>query len=681
VAKNSYILFIFFLQVTFFKAQDTLAFNSDARKIDKVLEANVDSAYALIKSSLRTAFQKKYAYGYAKANLQLERYHTLKGQNDSALLYSPLSIKYARICKDTPLIVSSYLFSARIFADASRFSEALQECLKAQRFTENVRNYKLPVKVYHDLGYVYSNMDLHQQSVDYFKKGLSIARQHNDTFNMANITARIGGEFNYLSLYDSALIYNLEGLRLFRLIKHKRGIGATLVNLSTTYGYMGKTDKSIETTKEAIVIRTELGDNYAITILKNNLTESYIDKKEYQKALEIAKEAEILCLKQNEKDLINQNYNLQARIYSRLGNYEQAYKYANRSLLLKDSIYKSTNLKALNELQAKYESDKKEKAISLLQLEKKNADQKSEDERKRRNIILFSVSVIAILIAVFAVILYSKFRESNKQKTIISNQKHLVDEKNKEIIDSINYALTIQKAVIPSADEIKKEVADAFVFFKPKDIVSGDFYWHTRVNNYLFLVVADCTGHGVPGAFMSLMGISYLGEIINEKNILDPKDILNSLREKVVASLNKSSAGKQKRDGMDMVILRLDLSTRTLLFSGANNSIYILNRGNLSEMKGNKMPVGLHTDTSELFTSIERTLNEGDVLFAFTDGLPDQFGGPKGKKFMYKQLESLFLEHSETGMSILHDKIVERFDAWKGMNEQVDDITVLGIKI
>lgn len=660
---------------------DTLTINKVSRRIDKLLETKVDSAYFFIKQNLETTYRNKYAYGYAKSNLQLARYFSLKGLNDSALHITPIAVKFARISKDTSLIINSYLFNARALSTASRNNSALEQCLLARRFAENTKNHKLLIKVLHDLGFVYSNTGLHEQAVNYYKKALALSKVNKDTFNIANISGRLGGEYNYLSIYDSALFYNQEGLRHFKMINHKRGIGVTLVNLATTYNSTKQIDKAIETIKQAIIIRTELGDSYALTILKNNLTECYIEKGDYALVLKTAKEAEQLCLQQNEQDLINQNYNMQARIYARLKNYELAYEYANRNIILKDSIYQRTNLKALNELQAKYENDKKEKEISLLQLEKKNSDEKAEADRKRRNLILLSVSIITVLIGIFAIVLFRKFRESTRQKQTIEKQKHLVDEKNEEIIDSINYALTIQKAILPAQEEMQKGVKEAFVFFKPKDIVSGDFYWHTRVNNFLYFVIADCTGHGVPGAFMSLMGISYLSEIINEKNIFDTNEILNLLREKVIANLNKSSGTKDKRDGMDMVILRIDLNNLTLQFSGANNSIYTLQNSRFNELKGDKMPVGLYTEELKPFSVTEIQLMENDKLFAFTDGLPDQFGGPKGKKFMYKQLENIICENADLKMHNLYEVISSRFETWKGLNEQVDDVTVFGIKI
>jgi serine phosphatase RsbU (regulator of sigma subunit) len=650
------------------------------KKIELLLEIKVDAAYSYIKQNISDSKKIHYSYGYAKSYINLARYYTLKGQNDSALLVIPTAIKYARSSKDTALIASAYLFHARSLSLASKYQPALEQCLLAQRFVENTKDYKLRVKVLHDLGYVYGNTGLHQQSIGYYQKGLEIAKQKKDTFNIANLSGRIGGEFNYLNRYDSALYYNLEGLKHFKMINHKRGIGAVLVNLATTYSSSKQIDKAIETIKTAIQIRSELGDDYAITILKNNLVESYLDKNEYEQALKTAKEAEVLALRQNEFEPINLNYNLQSIIYSRLKNFEKAYEYAHKCLVIKDSIYQNTNLKAFNELQAKYENDKKEKEISLLQLEKKNTEEKSIAERKQRNITITSISIIALLIALFALMLFRKFTESKKQKQVIEMQKHIVDGKNKEIIDSINYALTIQKAIIPEPSELSKYVKDAFVYFRPKDIVSGDFYWTTKVNGYLFYVVADCTGHGVPGAFMSLMAISYLSEIINEKEILETNEILDTLRHKVISNLNKSE-DTEKRDGMDMVILRIDKKNNQLQFSAANNSAYIFRNGTLCELKGNKMPVGLHTGKYNSFTSITEELYENDRIFAFTDGYPDQFGGPKGKKFMYKQLENILCENSAIKLSNLNELLALKFEDWKGTNEQVDDITVFGVEV
>ena len=660
---------------------DTLEFKKEYKRIDKILEIKVDSAFSFITAALNKTKNSKYSYGYSKSNLQLARYYSLKGKIDSALIFLPIAIKYARISKDTSLIVSSYLFYARSLSTASQYNKAIEQALIAQKFNDNIKDIKLKIKLFHDLGFVHSGIGLHNKAISFYKKGLEIGKANNDTFNVANISARLGGEFGYINSNDSALIYNLLGLKLFKQLNHKRGIGATMVNLASTYAALKQYDKAIQVSLDAIKIRQELGDDYAVTMLKANLTDCYLYKHDFKKALAMALECEILAKKQNEIELIEQNYNSLSRIYHALNNNELAYAYSNKLISLKDSIFEKTNLTAINELQTKYETEKKEKEISLLQLENKSNEEKALAEKNTRNLIIASITLITLIVTIFAFLLYKRFAISNRQKVIIQKQKDIVDEKNKEVFDSINYALTIQQAVISSEHELINGLTDAMVFFKPKDIVSGDFYWHTSLNNYIFYVVADCTGHGVPGAFMSLMGMNYLSEIINEKKVIDTAKILNLLREKVIASLNKSNSTTQKRDGMDMVIVRLDTITKKIQFSGANNSIYILNEQGLEEIKGNKMPIGLHSGEIRSFENKTVQLAINDRVFAFTDGLPDQFGGPKGKKIMYKRLETLIAESNHTSLQSFKETLTTVFENWKGTTEQVDDITLICLQI
>ena len=660
---------------------DTLEFKKEYKRIDKILEIKVDSAFSFITEALNKTKKSKYSYGYSKSNLQLARYYSLKGKIDSALLFLPVAIKYARISKDTSLIVSSYLFYARSLSTASQYNKAIEQALIAQKFSDHIKDIKLKIKLFHDLGFVHSGIGLHNKSISYYKKGLEIGKLNNDTFNVANISARLGGEFQYINSNDSALIYNLQGLKLFKQLNHKRGIGASMVNLASTYSALKQYDKAIQVSLDAIKIRQELGDDYAVTMLKANLTDCYVYKHDFKKALAMALECEILVKKQNEVELIEQNYNSLSKIYHALNNNDVAYTYSQKLISLKDSIFEKTNLTAINELQTKYETEKKEKEISLLQLENKSNEEKALAEKNTRNLIIASITFIALIITIFTFLLYKRFAISNRQKVIIQKQKDIVDEKNKEVFDSINYALTIQQAVISSEHELINGLTDAMVFFKPKDIVSGDFYWHTSLNHFIFYVVADCTGHGVPGAFMSLMGMNYLSEIINEKKVIDTAEILNLLREKVIASLNKSNSTTQKRDGMDMVIVRLDTHTKQIQFSGANNSIYILNQQGLKEIKGNKMPIGLHSGDVRGFETKTVQLATNDRVFAFTDGLPDQFGGPKGKKLMYKRLETLIAESSDTSLQSFKETLTIVFENWKGTAEQVDDITLICLQI
>ncbi|MBE9469402.1 MAG: PAS domain S-box protein [Bacteroidetes bacterium] len=260
-----------------------------------------------------------------------------------------------------------------------------------------------------------------------------------------------------------------------------------------------------------------------------------------------------------------------------------------------------------------------------------------------------------------------------KQRDEISMQKQ-------EIIDSIIYAKRIQTAVLPSKKRISKIIPEYFILYKPRNIVSGDFYWIQEKDNKVIIVVADCTGHGVPGAFMSLIGISFINEIVNVNNIIKPNEILDNLKTRIINSLQQTSREDSIRDGMDMSICVIDKEKNVLNFAGANNPIYIVRDDELIEVTPDKMPVSIYKNISKPFTNHKINLTKGDLLYLFTDGYADQFGGEKAKKFKYRQFKQLFLKIKEASM--FEQKLIldKEFERWSGNLEQVDDILVLGIR-
>jgi serine phosphatase RsbU (regulator of sigma subunit) len=279
-----------------------------------------------------------------------------------------------------------------------------------------------------------------------------------------------------------------------------------------------------------------------------------------------------------------------------------------------------------------------------------------------------------------------KHEEVVLQKVEIQSQKDTLEEKNREITDSINYAKNIQSAFIPSEQKFNSYFKDSFVLFKPKDIVSGDFYWVHKKNNHTFYVTADCTGHGVPGGFMTMLGLSFLEEIVAGKNIQDPAEILNLMRDKIINTLNQTGNFGQNKDGMDITVCCIDEVKNELIFSSANNDIYLIRNNpqaeggkDFFEYKANRQPCG-YSELNKPFTKQVIPLIEGDCIYTFTDGFADQFGGPKGKKFRYKQFEQMLLKNSHLGFSAQKNILNQANDGWKGSLEQVDDILVIGIK-
>ena len=268
--------------------------------------------------------------------------------------------------------------------------------------------------------------------------------------------------------------------------------------------------------------------------------------------------------------------------------------------------------------------------------------------------------------------------ELEQSKHIIEEERNVIQKKNREITDSLNYASRIQKAVIPAESEFTKAFPESFVLFKPRDIVSGDFYWISEIDNKVYYATADCTGHGVPGGFVTMLGLSFLEEIFLILKITKPDEAMNILREKIINSSKTSVENSQ--DGMDITICCIDKKTNKLTYAAANNSFFVLRNNEIIELKADKQPCGLFF-AAKPFTYNEFQLNKGDCVYTFTDGYADQFGGPNGKKFLYKQFEETLLKNHTKNFTLQKQILENEIDKWRGKEEQVDDILVIGIKI
>jgi serine phosphatase RsbU (regulator of sigma subunit) len=272
-------------------------------------------------------------------------------------------------------------------------------------------------------------------------------------------------------------------------------------------------------------------------------------------------------------------------------------------------------------------------------------------------------------------------KEIEKQHELVLKQKEKIEIQNIEIKDSIKYASRIQRAILPPGDYISDVIPESFVLNIPKDIVSGDFYWFTEKDDAIIIAVADCTGHGVPGAFMSMLGISFLNEIVNQSNILQPSEILNNLRIHVIGALHQRGEVGESRDGMDIALYSMDVKHKNLNFAGAYNPLIIVRDKQIISLKGDNMPIGISDQVGQSFTNYEYKLAKGDVLYSFSDGYADQFGGQDDKKFNIRNLKNLLLEISELEMTRQREILETRLLEWKGKQEQVDDILILGIRI
>jgi serine phosphatase RsbU (regulator of sigma subunit) len=295
---------------------------------------------------------------------------------------------------------------------------------------------------------------------------------------------------------------------------------------------------------------------------------------------------------------------------------------------------------------------------------------------------------LLILIAVLALVLFvSRLREQKliKEKQVLEEK---VQERTKEIqaqkeeiTSSIEYASRIQRAMLPMEDIYRKNFSEHFIIFRPRDIVSGDFYWIGEDEKHIYLTVADCTGHGVPGAFMSTLGMSTLHEIITNQKNLSAALILNLLRQKIKISLHQTGKEGEAADGMDIAFCVIHKDKKKLEFAGAYNPLLIFQNGEFREFKADRMPIGIYYGEKETFTNNEIKISKGDVLYVFSDGLCDQMGGPDGKKFKMANLKKLLAEIYHKPLSEQKEIIESEFIKWKGSYAQIDDVSIVGVKI
>ena len=349
---------------------------------------------------------------------------------------------------------------------------------------------------------------------------------------------------------------------------------------------------------------------------------------------------------------------------------------------LKESMQNQDLQKEIVRQEYAYAYDKKVAADSVVTAEAKKVSdalldkERAENEKKElQSYFLYGGIGISLIFGFFV---FNRFLKTRKQKGLIEDQKMVVEEKNKEILDSITYAKGIQEAILPTQGLMQQLLPDNFVLYKPKDIVAGDFYWVDEIENKVVFAVADCTGHGVPGAMVSVVCHNALHRAIHEFHLAKPNEILDKTRELVIETFENQD--REVKDGMDIALCVLDKTKMKLEYAGANNSLYLIRNEELIEYKADKQPIGKYAvNTPFSITAIDLTAN--DLIYIFTDGYPDQFGGEKGKKFKYKNLKDLLIRNHTSSLSEQKGLLDDAFEKWKGSIEQVDDVCIIGLRI
>ena len=591
-----------------------------------------------------------------------------------------------------------------VYAQQANFTEALDMWQKALKIDEEIGNKYGIAARNGNIGNIYWNLKDFKKALNYFSTALKLSQDINDNSLIAKWLGNIGNVYRDQTndmtqdskIRDSLLVKSLEyyqsALKLYQVLNDKTGIARMQGNIGNVYidlanklsNSASKTDSLFKMAEENITsslkINREIGNGYDEAIQIGNLGQLYW----YLKKYDLAEKNLIEALKMfKEFKAIEYSRNFEKKLsylYYATKNYKSAYDHYVIFKDLNDSIYNSEKGKELVQKEMNFEFEKKE---SLLKAEQEKKDALSTAEKRKQQIVIWAVAFGLLFVLIFAAYIFRSLKLTRKQNTIIEHQKQIVEEKQKEIIDSINYAKRLQSAILPSSVMVNKILPDSFILYKPKDIVSGDFFWLEQKEGVVLFAAADCTGHGVPGAIVSVVCSNALNRTVKEFGITEPGKILDKVRELVIETFEKSES--EVKDGMDISLCSINSTTREVKWAGANNPLWYIvkqddGRSELFEIKGNKQAIG-RTDTVQPFTNHTLQIPSGSTLYLFSDGFADQFGGEKGKKFMYKPMKELLLSLSSKSLAEQSNILESTMDKWKGANEQVDDILIMSVRI
>jgi serine phosphatase RsbU (regulator of sigma subunit) len=537
-----------------------------------------------------------------------------------------------------------------ILINQKNYAKGLEFLLKAKAIAEETKNLKRLATVYHNLGSLYIKFKNYNEAKISFEKSYELAKEMNDIYTMNIHPSDMAEVYSLLKDYDKAYFFALKNLQLAKENGFKDQISVTLMTLSNIQAHLGKYKEAEKTILEALYTSQEI----------------------------------------KTEQVTNDIYLQMAKLYETLGDYQKAYDYFKLFSTTKDTILNKENSKLITEMNTKYATEKKVKEIELL---KKNEDiQKLELSRKRNELdrqrtVSISVFIGFLLLMVVALLTFSRYRLKKKANDQLQNAYNLIEEKNeviemsnRMITDSITYAKRIQDAILPDSKELANLLSeDFFIFYQPAQIVSGDFYWCSSQNNKIIFVVADCTGHGVPGAFMSMIGNTLLNEIVNERKITDTQRIAELLNEKVIHALHQHEESQQY-DGMDISICCIDPSMKEISFTGAHHFMYLFS-DRLHKIKGDAFSIGgAQQQYSKLFNTQKISYQKGQHIYFLTDGYCDQPGGALNKRFTSRQFESLLTRIQGLGMEAQRKELEQALEKWKGDTKQRDDILIVGIK-
>jgi tetratricopeptide (TPR) repeat protein len=536
----------------------------------------IDKAFEISKSINKLSLT-------ARVYLQKGNYCINIGDFDSAIVFYNKALKSREEISNEEVLDGIYNNLGVVYQKKGNYSKALENFLIALENQEKKTDSLLISKTFLNIGLVYSNLKDYKKSMLYYKKSLEIRRKINDQKGIALLYNNMAIVNYYTEDYDNVRSYFKKAYDIYLQLGLKRQQAMALSNLSEIYNLLGQNDMALKYYYKNLEVDKELKDRKSIIADYHNIANCLNNKGDYKLAIKYNKQALKLSKDIGAKSDIKDSYESLFLIYSENNNYKKALEYHLLYFAMHDSIFNESKLKQITEMQEKYQSEKKKKKIELLKNEKEISDLKI----RKQKIYAASLLLGFVFIFGFLIMFFYKNTKIRHKNSILAYQK-------KQITDSIAYASRIQTAILPPGDFISKLIPQHFILFKPRDVVSGDFYWVTHKDNKMIIAAIDCTGHGVPGAFMSMLGFAFLNEIVNKEGELKANIILNQLRDYVKKSLHQTGKEGETNDGMDAALCIIDKENQELQFAGAYKPLYLIRNSKLELIKGDRMPIGIY---------------------------------------------------------------------------------------
>lgn len=656
---------------------------------DILMREDTVKANAYANEAIQLSRENDNVEGEMDALAYFARSYTELGELDTALIILAQIVELDDKAEDKRYIANAYISMGNIYDIAGQYSKSLEAYLKAEeKFYES--DYLRGVGMANlGIGNIYHTTERYEESIKRFKKSIRILGEVNDPFTSWPMN-NMASSMEMLGWYDSAEIYYKKSLELKEINGDVYGASYTYSDLGEMYVKIGEINKAETYLEKALELKLQVEG-----MSKETIGQALIRLGEIQllqgKSVEARSNFELAlsnALESKSIETIMQSYDNLSKVYNELGDYKKAYNSLRSFTTLQDSLSRIKSSEELAEMQTKYETKEKDAELKIVNSENqlnKLKVEKAEEASKRLNLMFYGAIIIVLLLVVVIVFAWRNIKERKRNNDLlrfknqeILEQKEIVEEKSREIVDSINYAKRIQTAILPPMSSFQSHLPQSFVLYKPKDIVAGDFYWMETADDKVFFAAADCTGHGVPGAMVSVICNNALNRSVREYGITDPGEILDKTRSIVLKEFEKSE--EDVKDGMDIALC--SLSKSGLEYAGAQNPLWIIraNSNEIEEIKADKQPVGKYWDTNS-FTSHKVRFNPGDTLYIFSDGYSDQFGGEKGKKFKSSNLKELLLSIKDKSMTEQRDLLEDAFENWRGKLEQIDDVCIIGVRL